>query len=96
MGARVSTSLHPKPSAQTTVPPAPTVGGQSLLGILYHNGQGVAQDYAQAAVWFRKAANQGDADAQSNLGSAYSNGQGVPQDVAQGSSPRWGAKNGLD
>jgi hypothetical protein len=46
-------------------------------------GQGVPQDYAEAAVWFRKAAEQGYAYAQSMLGHAYENGQGVPQDYAQ-------------
>src|SRR5277367_6141684 len=34
------------------------------LGVMYANGQGVPQDYAQAVVWYRKAAEQGDADAQ--------------------------------
>jgi TPR repeat protein len=31
-------------------------------------GQGVPQDYAVAVSWYRKAAEQGDADAQVNLG----------------------------
>jgi TPR repeat protein len=33
---------------------------------------------AQAAEWYRKAAEQGDADAQATLGVLYSLGQGVP------------------
>jgi TPR repeat protein len=33
------------------------------LGVMYANGQGVPQDYGQAVVWYRKAADQGDADA---------------------------------
>jgi TPR repeat protein len=41
---------------------------QFNLGVLYANGQGVAQDYAEAARWYRKAADQGHADAQNNLG----------------------------
>jgi len=41
------------------------------------------QDYAQAAAWFRKAADQGLAAAQNNLGLVYYNGHGVPQDYAQ-------------
>jgi TPR repeat protein len=32
--------------------------------------------------WYRKAAEQGDADAQVNLGILYGMGQGVPQDYA--------------
>ena len=42
---------------------------QSALGLMYQDGQGVAQDDAEAVKWFRLAAEQGDADAQSNLGS---------------------------
>ena len=46
-------------------------GGEYNLGSCTSNGQGVAQDYAQALDWFRKAADQGNADAQCNLGSMY-------------------------
>ncbi len=38
------------------------------------------QDNAEATKWFRKAADQGDANAQLNLGLMYRKGQGVPQD----------------
>ena len=38
---------------------------------------------AEAAGWFRKAAEQGLADAQSNLGWMYERGEGVPQDYAE-------------
>jgi len=48
--------------------------------LAYANGRGVSQSYAEAATWYRKAAEQGYARAQSNLGTLYSNGQGVPQD----------------
>ena len=56
---------------------------QYNLGIMYDHGQGVPQDYAQAALCYRKAAEQGYAPAQSNLGAAYYEGQGVPRDYAQ-------------
>jgi TPR repeat protein len=46
-------------------------------------GEGVSQDSAQAATWFRKAAEQGDADAQVHLGFAYKEGWGVQQDIAE-------------
>jgi TPR repeat protein len=49
---------------------------------MYREGRGVAQDYAVAAVWYRKAADQGDASAQNNLGFMYHRGRGVPQDYA--------------
>ena len=48
---------------------------------MYYNGQGVQQDYAEAAKWTRKAAEQGYAPAQADLGVLYWNGQGVQQDV---------------
>jgi TPR repeat protein len=44
-------------------------------------GQGVQQDYPEAAKWTRKAAEQGYTPAQADLGVLYWNGQGVPQDV---------------
>ena len=40
-------------------------------------------DYAVAAQWFRKAADQGNARAQGNLGVMYADGQGVPKDYVQ-------------
>ena len=45
-------------------------------------GQGVPQDYAEAARWYRIAADQGHADAPYDLGLMYQKGQGVPQDYA--------------
>ena len=39
----------------------------------------MAQDYIEAAKWYRKAAEQGDARAQHNLGILCGNGEGVPQ-----------------
>ena len=47
---------------------------------MYTTGQGVQPDNAAAALWFRKAADQGDAVAQSNLGTLYLYGRGVTQD----------------
>jgi hypothetical protein len=46
-------------------------------------GQGVPQDHAEAAKWFRRAADQGLAGGQFNLGVLYGNGQGVPKDFVQ-------------
>ena len=51
--------------------------------MMYTQGQGVPQDYVQAAAWFRKAADQGNAPAQAALGVMYAHGQGVPQDYVQ-------------
>jgi TPR repeat protein len=54
-----------------------------LGGMMYRDGQGVPQDYGEAVVWYRKAAEQGLAEAQVNLGWMYLHGQGVLQDYAQ-------------
>jgi hypothetical protein len=50
---------------------------------MYYEGRGVPQDDAEAARWYRKAAEQGYAEAQFNLGSMYYHGYGVPQDYVQ-------------
>ena len=46
-------------------------------------GRGVTRDDAQSVEWYRKAADQGDADAQTLLGRMYRKGRGVPQDYTQ-------------
>ena len=44
---------------------------------MYFNGKGVAKDEAEAARWFRKAADQSIVDAQAELGWMYLYGRGV-------------------
>ena len=56
---------------------------QFNLGLMYDRGHGVPQDDAEAAKWFRKAAEQVDALAKYSLGVMYREGQGVPQDYAK-------------
>jgi len=53
---------------------------QSYLGFMYHNGEGVLQNYKTAFKWYSLAAEQGHANAQHNLGVMYHNGEGVLQD----------------
>lgn len=43
----------------------------------------MAKDLQQAVYWYKKAANQGYANAQYNLGALYANGDGVAKDVNQ-------------
>ena len=50
------------------------------LGLMYAQGLGVEQDYAQALQCYQQAADQGAAQAQSNLAVMYSHAQGVAQD----------------
>ena len=54
---------------------------QFSLGLKFA-GEGAAHDYAQAAVWYLKAADQSHSLAQFNLGIMYATGQGVPRDEA--------------
>jgi TPR repeat protein len=55
---------------------------QFILGFMYDEGQGVPQDYAEAAKWYRRAAEPGNAAAQSDLGLMDDQGRGVPKDHA--------------
>ena len=50
---------------------------------MYREGKGVAQNYKKTVYWWRKAADQGYADAQRSLGTAYYNGIGVAQNYKQ-------------
>jgi TPR repeat protein len=50
---------------------------------MYANGEGVAKDEGKAVEWFKKAADQGNVDAQNNLGVMYYTGEGVPKDIAK-------------
>jgi TPR repeat protein/parvulin-like peptidyl-prolyl isomerase len=54
-----------------------------LLGLAYSDGVGVAEDAAQAANWWKKAAEQGLAGAQYLLGLAYSDGRGIEEDKSE-------------
>jgi TPR repeat protein len=49
---------------------------------MYQLSHGVQQDNEAATSWYRKAAEQGLAEAQYNLGVMYANGDGVAQDYA--------------
>ena len=74
-----------------SIPPWAAVGLASLLlassifaGDFEDGMQFVlSKDYARAVQSFRKAAEDGNADAQFNLGVMYSKGRGVEQDYAR-------------
>ncbi len=94
--AVLATTAQPTPAVQAAPQPEPTPADESTalrqradqgdaaaqfdLGIKFSLGDGVPQDWSQAAWWFRKAADQGLAVAQGNLGGLYDRGRGVPQD----------------
>ena len=53
---------------------------QYNLGVMYHEGTGVTQNYKEAVRLYGLAAAQGYVSAQTNLGGMYANSQGVTQD----------------
>ena len=82
------------PVASEEASPAPpmdrAVQQDLLLAGNYLAGKGVEKDPAQAAYWFRKAADLGDPGAQNELGYLYIWGLGVGRDEAQAF--RWFAR----
>jgi TPR repeat protein len=59
------------------------IAAQNRLGYMYYAGQGVAQDYAEAARLYGLAAEQGHAASQFDLGTMFENGEGVAQNDAE-------------
>src|SRR5208283_122096 len=56
------------------------VEAQIRLATAYADGDGLTQDYGEAAHWFGEAARHGDAGAQFSFGICHANGQGTGQD----------------
>lgn len=56
---------------------------QYYVGQMFERGLGVDPDFAAAAEWYRKAADQEYSAAQIALGSLYESGRGVPQDAEE-------------
>ena len=59
------------------------VDGQYNVATAYAAGRGVARDLAQAAQWWREAAEHGHAPAQVALADAYATGTGIGRDVVE-------------
>jgi TPR repeat protein len=77
--------LSPKSSPAAVRPETNLLDAETQFnrGLQFAAGAGEAQDYGQAADWYRKAAEQDHALAQCNLGVMYAQGQGVARDAAQ-------------
>jgi TPR repeat protein len=56
---------------------------QTLLGWMYKYGGSTLKDDKQSVYWFRRAAEQGNANAQNELGGIYAYGEGVLKDPKQ-------------
>ncbi|WP_175755417.1 tetratricopeptide repeat protein [Burkholderia cepacia] len=54
-----------------------------VAGYYYYGSGGVTKDYAAAASWMRKSAEQGNDRAQFSLSTMYKEGVGVPKDKAK-------------
>ena len=60
---------------------AETSGASALmLGVATEEGKGAAQNFAEAASWYKKAASMGQNEAYAYLGGAYLDGRGVAAD----------------
>jgi len=74
----------PKPLDGIAKPPG---AGLSMLnfnlGVMYEEGQGVARDTAEAARWYRQAAERGLPMAQMALADLYANHRGPAQDLVE-------------
>jgi TPR repeat protein len=85
-GALVTAVKELRPLAQ-----AGHAEAQYYLGrVYYYGGRGIRHDYARAAQWFRKAADQGHAAAEYKIGGMYFSGRGVSQDYPEAA--RWWRK----
>jgi TPR repeat protein len=73
------------------------VEAQVELARIYHEGDGVEQDFAEMAKWYAEAAKQGNVGAQPYIADAYAYGHGVTRDFVQAyawyeiASRYWGA-----
>ena len=57
--------------------------GCNSLGVLFENGQGVSEDFAQARILHQKACDGGEMDGCADLGGLYLLGLGGPKDELQ-------------
>ena len=59
------------------------VSSQHLAGLMYLNGSGVPKSLPSALKWFKRAADNGYADAQYDLAVMYENGEGIEASCAE-------------
>ena len=86
MGAEVDQSTAAPVQVFRQWLPAALAGdaaAQYELGRVYADGAASPEDMAEAARWYRLAANQGSVRAQQDLAILYNKGLGVPQDYVQ-------------
>ena len=60
---------------------------QYNVGLLFHQGRGINQNFKEASHWYLAAANQGHTGAQNNIGSLFRRGNGVKQNYKLAAQP---------
>ena len=75
--------IYTTTNGQIVTPVNNATFGANIVSNVYENGQGVPQSYTEAVKLYRKAAEQGLADAQYNLGLCYGKGVGVAQNYTE-------------
>lgn len=89
-GLTIDNPPHSQAANQRQNPAVEQVRQELKMASAYLAGRGVAKDPVQAAYWFRKAADQGDPEAQNEMGYLYTWGIGVDKDAGQAF--RWFAR----
>ena len=69
---------------------------QTLLGLMYAEGKGVARDDAQSWQWYWKAATAGNTQAQLALVAIYRDGRGVAADADMANYWQWKVATGFE
>ncbi|HTK84357.1 MAG TPA: tetratricopeptide repeat protein [Patescibacteria group bacterium] len=82
-GAPVATQTGPDIEALKAQAAAGKVRAMYLLGKAYDDGDGVTQDYVEAAKWYEMATDKNDLVAPGKLAVLLAKGQGVQQDYVR-------------
>jgi TPR repeat protein len=69
------------PSAAHSKANSAASNAMSHLGKLYATGEGVVQNYAEAAMWYQRSIDSGGYSGQRGLAALYERGLGIPQDI---------------
>jgi localization factor PodJL len=82
-GAPAQAASVPALDRLTTLANSGNAKAETIVGLKYLNGDGVAVNEAQAAKWLERAAESGEPVAQYRLGTLYERGKGVAADPAK-------------
>ena len=57
------------------------IESQSFLGLIFHAGNTIPQDYSRAKKWYEKAVEQEDTESEYGFANLYLSGKGVPKNI---------------